>query len=132
MGRGDDDARGDALPLAPVWKAWLRNRDDSMRDPDGAELLRLVAGDRTTGVWKSDVVKTVCGLGPASAGANALHILLEWAVVWDPPLRGFDLLLDGLENAVADFSEEEAVLMRMHEGNPAQAVLRGDKNPALT
>jgi hypothetical protein len=132
MGRGDDDARGDALPLSSVWKTWVRERDTSMRDPDGAELLRLVASERTTGMWKSEVVQTVCGLGPARSGANILHVLLEWGVVWDPPAGGFNLLLDGLESSIADFTDEDAVAMHGHDGNPAAAALRGERTPALT
>jgi hypothetical protein len=124
----DIEQRGDNIPLASVWKAWLRDRDESMRDPDGAELLRLVGSDfaRTS---TSDAVKTVCG--PRS-GAHALSALIHWGIVWDPPLRGFDLLLDRLETAIADISDSDADLIRAVGGSPARAALQGDKNPALT
>ena len=132
MGRGDDDARGDALPLSAVWKKWVHDRDASMRDADGSELLRLLASDGTSAMWKSDVVSTVRGRAHISAGASGLHVLLEWGVVWQPPLGGFELLLDGLESSIANFTDDDAAAMRAHEGNPAAAALRGEKSPALT
>jgi hypothetical protein len=131
-GRGKDDERGDALPLASLWQAWVRDRGDSMRDPDGAELLRLSAGEGHSDAWKSEAVRTVCGLGQGSAGSHLLHALIDWGVVWNPPLEGFDLLLDALENAIVAFTDEDAIAMRAHGGNPAHAMLRGERTPELT
>lgn len=128
-GRDDDEKRGDAIPLALVWKAWLRDRDESMRDSDGGELLRLTGSDFTTLSSTSDAVKALCG---PRAGLHALSSLIHWGVLWDPPLRGFDILLDRLESAVARISDEDGAAIRALGGSPARAALQGDKNPALT
>jgi len=128
-GRGDDEKRGDTIPLAPVWRAWLRDRDESMRDADGGELLRLMGTDLTALASTSDAVKAVCG---PRAGMHALSSLIHWGVLWDPPARGFDIILDRLDSSIAAITDEDGAAIRAVGGSPARAAMHGDKNLALT
>ncbi len=98
-------AEGEAgVPLAPLWRSWLRGRPDTLRDADDLEMLRALMADGDSNPWKARVVQKVCGLGRWSSGDRFLRGLCEWCVVWEPPAAGAAFLLDGFENALAQLS----------------------------
>lgn len=105
--RKPEDREKDAVPLASVWKSWLRERSADLRDRDDCELLRALVADGANSIWSSGAPKRVSGLGQHSAGAQFLRAMCAWCVAWDPPLMGADFLLDGLENEIAGFSSAD-------------------------
>jgi hypothetical protein len=105
--REDLNVADAAVPLASTWRAWLTARPDAIRDRDDLELLRALIATDDSELWKTDVVRQVCGLGQWSAGSRFLRGLCEWCVVWEPPATGFDFLLNGFENALAEISNAD-------------------------
>lgn len=105
--REDLDAGDATVPLAPVWKQWLAGRDSALRDADGNELLRAVLSATDGPAWKSGAAQQVCGIGKFSAGGRFLVSLLGWCAAWDPPRDGFGLLLDALEDAIAELTADD-------------------------
>jgi hypothetical protein len=105
--RSDDVALREAsLPLATVWKSWVQQRQESLRDRDGLELIRILMSDRT-GPWDAPPVRTVVGANRWSAGERFLRGLIEWCVFWDPPAGAAGFLLDGLENSIASLTAND-------------------------
>lgn len=103
----DVSADPSPVPLAEVWKAWLRDRAGALRDPDGLELVRARMSNATDGVWSGTSATALQGLGAMSAGTSFLHGLLEWCIVWDPPAGVVDLLLDGFERSLASLTDDD-------------------------
>ncbi|HEX6938569.1 MAG TPA: DUF5724 domain-containing protein [Longimicrobiales bacterium] len=95
-----------ALPLLDVWRRWALD-PDRRRDPDGLELLRALMAEREGPVWGAPVVRQVTGPYPWSAGREILRGLIGWGIVWDPPARAIDFLLDGLEQALSTFTADD-------------------------
>jgi hypothetical protein len=101
------DAPEVVVPLADLWRGWLQQRPDSLRDADGLELLRTLVTDADAASWKTSATQKLVGLGQYSAGSHFLRGLLEWCVAWDPPTRATDFLLDGLEGTIAELTERD-------------------------
>jgi hypothetical protein len=100
----EDREKGEAVPLASVWRTWLKDRGAELRDPDDCELLRALLAGGEGSCWASGAPKKVSGLGEHSAGARFLRGLCQWCIAWDPPPGGANFLLDGLENEIGGFS----------------------------
>ena len=97
-----------APPCADAFQRWLRARPATLRDTDGAELLRvLVADEAPSNVWDSSAVRTVIALGSHSMGHHFLRGALRWCVAWDSPPHAADFLLNGLESALATLNDDE-------------------------
>lgn len=105
--RKPEDRDTNAVPLASLWKSWLKERSPETRDSDGCELLRALLSGGEGSCWSSGSPRRVSGLGQHSAGARFLRELCAWCIAWDPPLAGGDLLLDGLENEIRGFSSTD-------------------------
>ena len=108
------------LPLADVWRRWVRERDDASRDRDGLELVRALMTQRSVLVKRSAAARRLEGIAQYSAGLRFLEGLLEWCIAWDPPARVPDFLLDGLEGSLAgltagDYADMEEY-RRKHSG----------------
>jgi Family of unknown function (DUF5724)/Domain of unknown function (DUF4132) len=128
----DLDAGEPTVPLAGEWRTWLRQRRPALRDPDDLEILRaLVAADESP-LWKSGAPQKLRGIGQWSAGARFLRGLCEWCVAWEPPGRGFEFLLDGLETVLADLSPADYREMASMRASPHTIyVSPGEKEPAF-
>ncbi len=115
----EDLETSDALvPLASTWKTWLRRRPDTLRDRDDLELLRVLVADDDGATWKSDPVQHLRGVGHWSAGLRFLRGICEWCIAWDPPGRGIEFLLDGLESSIATFAAGDWREMQSSAGGP--------------
>jgi hypothetical protein len=103
--RDDLEAGKSSVPLEDVWRSWLRQRPDNLRDPDELELLRAFMAEDGEEPWQSGAVRDVVGIGQWGAGGRFLRGLCQWCAAWEPPARGADFLLDGLENALSGFTD---------------------------
>ncbi|HEX6104624.1 MAG TPA: DUF5724 domain-containing protein [Gemmatimonadales bacterium] len=130
--REDLAAAESLLPLAATWRAWLRERPAELRDGDALELLRVLAPDEGHRAWKGRLVQQLRGASEWSAGMRFLRGLCEWCVAWEPPAGGVDFLLDGLENEMASFSEEDCRELAAQRASTATIIYRyaDEKQPA--
>lgn len=92
------------LPLAQVWQDWLHNRPDSLRDPDGLELLRAIAVFQSGGSIIS--YGFFLNLGKSHAPEWVTNLLKGWFIEveisypWISNLSSWFLYLDPPENLV--------------------------------
>ena len=131
--REDLMAAEPALPLAPVWRAWLGRRTDAQRDADGLELLRALMTETNEGrVWKTPALVALEGVSQYSAGTRFLRGLLEWCLAWDPPAGVPDFLLDGLETRLAALSPGDYREMAEHRAKHGDVYVNyvHEKEPA--
>jgi hypothetical protein len=120
-----------AVPLAAVWRRWLRERGGALRDADDMELLRAIVASDASAPWQSPAVQRLRGLGPWSAGTRFLRGLCEWCVAWEPPPNGLAFLLDGLESALAAFTDAECrELAATRTASPVTVHVAGAREPS--
>ncbi|MBB4634023.1 DUF4132 domain-containing protein [Longimicrobium terrae] len=106
------------LPLRDVWKAWLADRPANTRDADGMELFRaLLAGDKAA-AWSGPNARRLIGAAPWNSGRGFLTGVLEWCAWWQAPASAAAFLVDGVENAMADFTPAD---LREMAAEPEQA-----------
>ncbi|HET7553579.1 MAG TPA: DUF5724 domain-containing protein [Gemmatimonadaceae bacterium] len=124
-----------SLPLADVWRGWLRERPAALRDRDDLEMLRALVADADSAPWKSSSVQKVIGLWKWSAGTYLLRGLCEWCVAWEPPAGGVEFLLDGLENSIAALDRDDYRAMEEERKSSGDFHLHyyrpGSKEPAF-
>jgi uncharacterized protein DUF5724/uncharacterized protein DUF4132 len=96
---------GANVPLRDVWHTWVRERPAELRDDDGHELLRAIIAGPKSDIWRAPAVEKLQNATSPGVRQQLLRGLVEWSIVWDPPARGFEFLVDGLEAAVADFTD---------------------------
>ena len=121
-----------SIPLGTIWRSWLRQRPDTLRDADGLELLRaLMAPESDAGLWNASDVQQVRGLGQWSAGSRFLRGLCEWCVAWEPSPHGSAFLVDGFENAIEDISTADYREMAEKRASSIHAFfnISGDRDP---
>ncbi len=95
------------LPLADTWKSWLLERAESLRDPDGMELLRALLAEEGSPPWSGPHTRQLTGQDEYSQPSHTLQTLLEWAVYWQHPPGAAAFLLDGLESRLAAIRKED-------------------------
>ncbi|HKP16337.1 MAG TPA: DUF5724 domain-containing protein [Gemmatimonadaceae bacterium] len=105
------------LPLADVWRRWVRERGDATRDRDGLELVRALLAEYGAHAKRSAAVRRLEGIAQYSAGLRFFETLLEWCVVWEPPAGVPDFLLDGLESCIAGLTAGDYADIEKHERN---------------
>jgi hypothetical protein len=126
----EDLSNAEALvPIADLWRTWARERPAALRDRDGLELLRVLVADDESELWRSEAAQQVRGLGQWHAGARFLHGIVEWAVAWDPPARGLDFLLDGLESLIAALTPADYAALRDKRGSAQLYIMIGGEKP---
>ena len=122
-----------AIPLAETWRSWADGRPRDQRDDDGLELMRALLTGRESKIWQSDAARQVVGLGRWSSGERFLRGVIEWCIVWNPPPALAAFLLDGFENALAKFSEQDYadIILAADKAQHAMFGIGGNVRPAF-
>src|SRR6185503_11571076 len=58
-------------------------------------------------IWQSDATRKVVALGQWSSGEHFVRGLLSWCLVWNPPAGVAPFLVDGLETALAELTDQD-------------------------
>ncbi|MCC6231740.1 MAG: DUF4132 domain-containing protein, partial [Verrucomicrobiales bacterium] len=102
------------VPLRSTWVDWLRQRGPDLRDPDGFELLRLLA--RKFARWRGSLTESALPaaerqrlepfFGPDWAKSDSQKRwatdFMPWLLRWDPPQGDWPgFVLDGYESTLA-------------------------------
>ncbi|MCC6235226.1 MAG: hypothetical protein IT580_21470, partial [Verrucomicrobiales bacterium] len=102
------------VPLRSTWMDWLRQRGPDLRDPDGFELLRLLA--RKFARWRGSLTESALPaaerqrlepfFGPDWAKSDSQKRwatdFMPWLLRWDPPQGDWPgFVLDGYESTLA-------------------------------
>jgi hypothetical protein len=121
------------VPLADVWRRWANDRGAALTDTDGLELVRATLAKRESTVWTSKAAKEVVAIGQWSAGERFLRGVLEWCIAWNPPSGAPVFLLDGLENALANLSDQDYadIALTVSKGRPFELGIGGATKPAF-
>ncbi|MCC6821055.1 MAG: DUF4132 domain-containing protein [Verrucomicrobia subdivision 3 bacterium] len=108
------EAADAAIPLRPVWLEWLKSRGTELRDPDGFELLRLLA--RKFARWEGTLVESAMPeperkrldpiFGPDWAKSDPQkrwgEVCFQWLLRLDPPGGDWpSFVIDGFESTLA-------------------------------
>ncbi|MCA9278626.1 MAG: DUF5724 domain-containing protein [Phycisphaerales bacterium] len=98
----DTIASIDEMPLLPVWKAWFDNRDESMRDPDGLELLRVWAMAQSDERAFQRKLPTPFQARMAWDLQRAFNSLVDWLPLFLSPDTSLAYLVQRAEDATVD------------------------------
>jgi hypothetical protein len=94
------------LPLARVWLDWWRDRPAELRDPDGMELLRMLA------LWEAVGEYAATWSVPVGAGKRQVRLpqivaaLIPWLLRAFPPAGAPGFLVDALSSSFAEIPPE--------------------------
>jgi hypothetical protein len=101
----------EALPLRELWETWWRDRSQSLRDADGFEFFRSMAGTTTSGEkapwWREALESLFPGTkAPSLKYPQLVHAVLAWLIWLYPPEGSAQFLLDAVETSFAQLPPE--------------------------
>ncbi|BDM78854.1 DUF5724 domain-containing protein [Acaryochloris marina] len=112
------------LPLAEVWHTWLKSRPDTLRDPDGLEIIRAIAacqgvdngafhynfgmnhGHNQPPKWQLELFEQ--WFSPVELTSPLIPGLLSWLVYLEPPQNLVDALLNAAQYTLATIHQHTA------------------------
>ncbi|QUY44266.1 DUF5724 domain-containing protein [Acaryochloris marina] len=112
------------FPLAEVWQTWLENRPESLRDPDGLEIIRAIAACHGAGSmsfhynfwmdqgcneppkWQLKLFER--WVTPINLTYPWISDLLSWLIYLEPPQNLVDALLNTAQYTLAIIHQQRA------------------------